>query len=1520
MRKSSVFAIAVIIVLIGKFYNVFAQNEKYVSREKIYIQLDKPFYNQNDIIRFNLVVLDAQSHYPTTMSDVVYTELISPKGTVIKKITLPIFDGTAKGDFDIPNMGGIYLLKAYTTWSKNFNDIKILERKIPVQNVITPRLLLKPDFDRENYGPNDEVLLDVNVRTLKNEPASGAEISYTLQIAGIRNHIKKLVADDFGNITLKFNLPHDLNTTDVVINVLVSYDGINESVIRAIPIVLNKINLKFYPEGGHPVSGYQTKIAFEALDEYSNGADVEGIILDQEGNYVTSFKSFHNGIGVFDLTYSKKMKYTAMLTSPSSDKVYYLPESQDIISLTLAKRTPELLSFKLNGEKDEYILSAYCRGKKYLSKHIEIDSDIVISIDSLPIGIVRFEVGDVHGTTLSERLVFVKSNQTMSVKITPKNESYLPGEEVILNIETKDSKGNPAPMKLGLSVVDDQLISFADDKNDNILSYFYLTSELKGYISDPGFYFDTKEETANEALDQLMMVRGWANYSWNSLDSTIILYPPEKIRIISGRLVNKHGDSAEGYVYAMERSENKRMLKVKTTEDGHFVIRNFNPVSDLLLFTKKPNKLIVDDKRVKEVKSSNIRYPWWYNDTYYEEEIFFDSYEIDDTGIDPTLEPDSFESSFDMSMDSDVNQLSEVVVTGYGEQELNSLTSCVTVIQGKKLDDYGTMMFLQGTVAGITIANLYSDIVIPSNISFSRTKSLVSGNSTPLVVLNGVSLTPSISKHFINSTLFSPEQVSSITYMDSPEASLQFGSKAGNGVIFLQTKSMISPYSYSYSTTNGKYNGMIITSRKFNLVRDSYEVPEHKIDDKNGRKFVEYLVYWNPEIIINKDGKAKVSFHTNDNISNYKIIAEGIAINGNLGRGESSYYTEKPISIDIKLPSQIGLEDKVNANAIISNETEKSISGELIIDANGLNVSYEKNIKLDPHVKKVVPVQINTTGKPGKFKIKLSLTAAGSSDNLEKSLLVYPIGFSTSISHSGSNPNGSFSFQITNAEKGTISTDIVIYPNVISDLESSAEALFREPHGCFEQVSSTTYPSILALRYLNTTGKGSALTKEIALRYIKMGYNKLMAYEINGGGFEWFGHKPAHEALTAFGLIEFTQMKKVYSGVDDAMIERTILWLLNRRDGLGGFIQTNGKYGFSAASREVNNAYIVYALSEAGIKNLSLEYNNALEEAKQSKDYYRLALLANAAYNIGDTRAYDYLVTDFKNYIQLNGLNSIKASHSIVRSYGDNLNKEVISLWILALLKESNTDIMFISKLVNYLLEHRQGGYYGSTQATSLSLQAITEYNLKLSNNIDPGTIEVWLNGYKRSELLYNRGVKDPLKAYDLGKFLNDSVTNNIELRYPNKKAQLPYSIVVNWMDKTPRSNIKSLVDLQTKLNSSNVALNNTVRMLISISNRSSNGQPMTIARIGIPGGLSLQTWQLKEIQEKKTIDYYEIINDDLIIYFKEMGPNQIINIPLDLKAEIPGVYEARASSSYLYYNDSNKFWVPGVKITIIDK
>ena len=479
------------------------------------------------------------------------------------------------------------------------------------------------------------------------------------------------------------------------------------------------------------------------------------------------------------------------------------------------------------------------------------------------------------------------------------------------------------------------------------------------------------------------------------------------------------------------------------------------------------------------------------------------------------------------------------------------------------------------------------------------------------------------------------------------------------------------------------------------------------------------------------------------------------------------------------------------------------------------------------------------------------------------------------------------------------------------------EGMIRKPYGCFEQVSSSTYPNILILKYLKETNRSNPEIEKKALAFIRKGYKKLAAYETAQHGFEWYGDTPPHEALSAYGLLEFTEMKGVYNEVSEPMLQRTIAYLLKRRNGTGGFKQHRGKYGFSAAPKHINNAYIVYAIAESGIQaNIEREYNFTYNEALESNDSYRMALLACASFKLGKTENAKYLLSKIKENINTYGFKKLPVESTITRSYGNSKQIETAAFTILALLKEKSSEYT-VSQGIKYLISARKHGRFGSTQATSIALKALIAYTKTQKQKIvaQGNKVELDINGKKiTKQLSLNNEGKIVIKGIE--KYLSTG-TQKIKVHFSNPKGTFPYMLDVNWDSTVPNSSPLCKLSLQTTLANNTIPVGNTLRMNIEVKNKTDQPLPMAIAIIGIPSGTSAQPWQLKELKEQHKADYFEVFDNYLVFYWKEFNTAETKTIHLDLKAEIAGNYQAPASTVYLYYADDFKHWTQGNRLII---
>jgi uncharacterized protein YfaS (alpha-2-macroglobulin family) len=526
------------------------------------------------------------------------------------------------------------------------------------------------------------------------------------------------------------------------------------------------------------------------------------------------------------------------------------------------------------------------------------------------------------------------------------------------------------------------------------------------------------------------------------------------------------------------------------------------------------------------------------------------------------------------------------------------------------------------------------------------------------------------------------------------------------------------------------------------------------------------------------------------------------------------------------------------------------------------------------------------------------------------------LGFPQTISRSGT-ATGTVTeaFDLGAAITGSGDVTLKLYPSPVATLVSGLEGMLRQPSGCFEQTSSTNYPNVMVMGYLRSHDVADPALIDRSSKLLDSGYRKLTGYESQNHGYEWFGGDPGHEALTAYGLLQFLDMKRVYGNVDDDMIRRTVQWLKGRRDGQGGYKRDpKALDSFGRASPEVTDAYITYALVKAGEKDLAPEIAKSASLAATG-DAYVLALAANTLLRAPGQRERGVALAQKLAGLQEADGSWKKAQQSITRSGGSNLWVETTALSMLALIEAQGHDGE-LRKASEWLQANRGGfGQWGATQATVLALQAMTAYDESNRRTPTSGAVSVRVNGELAGEAKYEAGRREPISFSGLGSKLKAGA-NKIEI-IQSGGAGLPYSMAIEYRSLKPATSAQAQVGLTTALEKSSVKMGETVRIDATVTNKTAAGLPMTLVRVGLPGGLTFQTWQLKELREKGLIAFYETRAREVILYLRDMKPNEVKQIPIDLIAFVPGSYTGPASSAYLYYDDQYKVWTDALAVAI---
>ncbi|MGG9964179.1 TonB-dependent receptor plug domain-containing protein [Ferruginibacter sp. SUN106] len=1503
MQKRNVYHSILVLLSLIFSYAVNAQDYA-ATKEKIYIQTNHVFYKPGDVVYFKLYLVKAQDQTPSYQSSVVYVELISPAGTVAQKSTFKVTNGYAEGSFDFSELavGGIYKIRAYTSWMMNENENHFFVKEITLQKVLAPRVLLKLDFPEKGYGAGSAVKANFSMRSIANEPIRNYQGKYTVSVGGEAISTQTFKTNNEGKAVINFSLPGNLATTDGLLNVTIDYDAYTEAISRSIPIVLNTIDLQFMPEGGTLVNGISNYIAFKALNENGKAADIKGYVTDSKGNTVTTFESYHFGMGKFLFTPQTGQVYKAVITSPSNiAQQFDLPVASANGVVMQVRKANKKITVLLNTATDmEVILKASTKSVNYHTQTIFLlkgENEIRIDENIFPAGIAQFTLYKTNELPLAERLVFLNEDKQLSVTITTDKQKYLPREKVLLTIKTVDEKGIAVPANFSLAVVDDKLWTFADDKQDHILSWLLLSSELKGKIEEPQFYFKKDEPKAVAALDLLMLTQGYRYFDYIEYvqNERKLKYLPDQYNILSGKIVNTANQPVQAKMFLINTVPGGKAIKIQTDKEGMFFFSELEPQKNYYLFAQSFDK---KEKINIQVLQNGVGY----NPTQTKDFKQLLSKPLDFGALAPFTpalvkneNKKQEEANVALPMPNKNMALNEVVVTGYGTQRRKDITGSVQVVQAKELNNFNDWsMALQGKVAGVQIrgnANPGGDLKI-----VLRGMAAVN-NNTPLFVVNGIPMEQ------LNLNTINTSDIESVTVLKDASATALYGARAANGVIIVDLKKfryerMGIKFTKSYYYTSQQ---VYTTGTAYAAARKFY-APKYTSTATSNRTDFRETIYWNPVVQTDNDGKAAVEFYNSDASTTFRAITEGIGYNGKLGRAEATYAVQNALQVDAKIPPYLTVGDKALIPLVIKNNSAENmqLNISVMFPANFKNSSYTNTvtIKQDSALQLLIPAE--ATGAV-KGVVQFIVTGANDNESISLPVVATEKGFPVIATFSG-NKAAQHNFVINKMIPGSLKANLKLLKNIEGQLLDGIESMLREPYGCFEQTSSSTYPNIYILKYLKESGKSNPAIEQKALDYIERGYKRLIGFETSVHGFEWFGHTPPHEALTAYGLMEFTDMQE-FIDVDKKMLERTKQFLLSRRDGNGSFnIQNHGYDQFASVPNKIANTYIVYALTQAGIgKEIQKEYEKAVQKALESKDGYQLAMMAIAAQNMKDAVAFNQLMDELnKQYEKVN----FNAETSVVNSRDASLRVETCALYAIALMKAPSPQLGRVSDLISRILGEKSYYGYGSTQSTVLALKAIVEYSKFLGHINEDVPVNFTLNS----------------KTVTVDKPITENVqegNNNFTVNYTEKDKTVPYNLEVAYNTFTPPNSAKAELQLRTSLNTTETKVGETVRMQIAVTNTRAALQPMAIAKIGIPAGLAAQPWQLKELMEKNQAAYYEIFDNYLVFYWMGFAPNETKTINLDLKAEVPGTYKGKSGNTYLYYTPEYKHWNDGVEITI---
>ena len=829
-----------------------------IPKEKLYLHLDKPFYGAGEKIWFKGYLVNAITHQDNAQSNFIITELINRSDSIVERKKIRRDSLGFHNAFTLPATlpAGDYYLRGYSNWMLNEDPDFFFSRNIKIGNSIDNTIVSSIEYQQE-----DDTHYTAKIKFTSNVQAvfENTTIKYLyLENGKIKNKGKKKT-DENGWISI--SLP-DLKSP-VARRIEVEFDDPQYIYKRTfhLPVFTNDFDVKFFPEGGALINIPHQNVAFKAQGADGFSKEIEGFLFNSKGDTLTNFRSEHNGMGIFTMNpVNNETYYVTVRTNDSITKRFDLPAIEPKgISIAMSHYKQEIRYEIQKTEATEWpqklFLLAHTRGKLAILQPINPKRTFGKMNDSLfTEGITHFMLIDEQGNALSERLIFVPDHKPNQWQITTDQPTYGKREKVSLQIAAKDSEGNPVEGTFSVSITDRKSIQ-PDSLADNILSNLLLTSDLKGYVEDPAFYFLNQDARTLRSIDYLMMTHGWRRHKMENVLRTPSLNFTnyiEKGQTISGRIMGFFGANVKKGPICVLAPKYNIIATTETDEKGQFIVNTSFRDSTTFLVQARTKKgfagvdILMDPP---QYPVATHKAPYFNGAATFMEDYLMNT-----------------RDQYYMEGGMRVYNLKEVTVTA--KRERPSSKSIYTggintyTVEEDRLQGYGQTAFdAASRLPSVTITN-GSEIHIRNN------------SEPAIIVIDDIVYEDA-------SDILKDIQVSdmsSISLLRGADAVI-LGPRASGGAVVITLKD---PRNLPARPAQG-----IITytplgySESVEFYHPTYDTPEKKNAQRSDFRST---VYWNPELRLDAEGKATIEYYTPDSTAPEDIIIEGVDKNGKVCR------------------------------------------------------------------------------------------------------------------------------------------------------------------------------------------------------------------------------------------------------------------------------------------------------------------------------------------------------------------------------------------------------------------------------------------------------------------------------------------------------------------------------------------------------------------------------------------------------------------------------------------------------------
>jgi hypothetical protein len=1522
----------------------FTQPVRLEDKVSILLTTEKPIYQPGQTIHVRALALDRADHEAAAKRQLTF-ELEDSRGNkVFKKATETDQFGIASAEFGLAeevNLGTYHLRALIGDADSPANTAEIT---LNVERYVLPKFKVAVEFAekgkkrKRGYQPGDHVTGTVRANYFFGKPVDNAEISMkasamdveVFEVASAQGKTDSEGAYRFDLQLPKYfaGRPLSHGAARVLIEATVK-DSASHAETRGEPITVSESPLLItaVPEGGTLVPQLENQVFI--LTSYPDGTPAKAdVIVHAAGNNDQHVTTDEGGVA---LTRVNPGTGNELLEIEASDQEGNHASSK--VQLQSRQGEDQIL---LRTERAVYragdqihlkVFSTQTRGAAYvdivkegqtvLTRDLEFeDGQAELSLVATPemagtVDLSAYLFGRDAQPVGDHRLIFVQPSDELKIETVADASVYKPGGEARIQFRVTNSRGEGVHSALGLQVVDEAVFALAEKQPGFAKVFFYLEQEvMKPRYEIHSIGMPDIVEPVDKAQDERR------DRAARALFSATEIVSPNKFETEFGRDVpmTKYGEYRNRYQASFQKQATQLAKKLNQ-------VYVENPKAD------DPARVYARFERseYRDAWGTTLtleHVPWDAKKTYYLLRSAGPDHEPN-TGDDLQTyllfqrkwvanPPGSGATAMNVNIEHDrgpFNGRAEVVGTvtdPAGAVVPGAQVELRRVFTGKtrttRTDAAGNF-----SLSGLPGGDYVIQITMAGFKTAAQTMTLHARDRAVL----SATLTIGQTAEAVEVTAASPVLQAEMAVMAAPVPAGVPGGVVG-GVVGGIARGRLEELS-----VNGRNVMDLKAVNSATLAKDKSSSSAPRV-----RSYFPEALYINPEIITDKDGRASIVIPMADSITTWRMAMIASTQHGALGTSTSSLKVFQDFFVDLDLPVTLTQGDRVSIPVAIYNYSDSAGDVSLHLEADNwfslVDDDGEKSVTVESS--RVGGSQFTLEAKRiGKFKLTLSARMKGGADRADivvREIEVIPNGREQNLVFNGLLENTvqhELDFPPNSIPEAS-KIFVRLYPGPLSQVVEGMDSILRMPGGCFEQTSSSTYPNVLALDYMKRTKK---LTPEVHAKaegYIANGYQRLLTFEVPGGGFSWFGQAPANKILTAYGLMEFYDMSKVYD-VDPKLILRTQQWLAGQQQEDGSWKPDTSFINEGATNRYNSDvlritAYIAWSLENTGYQGTAVERAKQFVEKHMNAkmDAYTLAVLANFAADYGRDREFTrqaiQLLLDART--EKDELVWWSADETGVYATGQSASVETTGLAVQALLRSGQAPGTARKALTYIVSKKDEYGTWGTTQATIMALRALLSAAEKGAADVR-GTLLVSLNGKPVEKLVLTPENNDLFHQF-VFKEIDSKSTNAVEIRFEGK-GSLAYQVVGTYFlpwDEKPASEPLSI---DVKYDRTQLAQDDIATACATVRNNLAKTANMVMVDLGIPPGFDLLSEDLQTYQETSAgrksghLSKFSLTATQAILYFDSFAPGDTITVKFRLRSKYPIRARTFKSRVYEYYD-----------------